>query len=143
MRQGPSTDTPEVTTVKHGSYVKVLAYDGEWAEILTSGGNRGYLKIKYLMLGEEPETAVASVSLPDPTETPPPSGGEIVYETYAATATEETPMRKQPDAGAAKLGTLPAGAELTVYAYNDDWAYAAFGPYKGFVLRIHLAKVIE
>ena len=121
--------------------MKVLAYDGEWAEILTSGGNRGYLKIKYLMLGEEPGTAVASVSLPDPTEAP--SGGEIVYEVFKARTTEETPMRKKPDAGAAKLGTLPVGAKLTVHAYNDDWAYAAFGPYKGFVLRIHLAKVIE
>ena len=133
VRKGPSTSTAKVTTVRHGSYVKVLGYEGEWARILTSGGSEGYVKIKYLMLGESPDQA--------PTATPVPEGGEVVYKTFGVRTTQETPMRTQPDDAGAVMGTLPEGAELTVYAYNDDWAYAAYGKYKGFVLKEYL-KVI-
>ena len=48
--RGPSTQTPSVTTVSHGSRVQVLAVGDEWARVRTRLGNVGYLKKKYLVL---------------------------------------------------------------------------------------------
>ena len=40
VRQGPSTQTPSVTTVSHGSWVQVLAVGGEWARCAHAAGQR-------------------------------------------------------------------------------------------------------
>ena len=131
VRQGPSTQTPSVTTVRHGSQVQVLAMGDEWARVRTKLGNVGYIKEKYLVLnGDGPADE-------------PAQGGEVVRCDLKALTALETVARSQPDADAPIVATIPAGTGVYVKAYNDDWAqvFSLSGSSSGFVLKAHLRLV--
>ena len=128
VRQGPSTQTPSVTTVSHGSWVQVLAVGGEWARVRTRLGNEGYLKVKYLV----PRGDSAA-----------PTQSDMVACDLRATAAQSTPARTRPAADAAVVATIPAGTPLYVKAYDDDWAhvFSVSGASSGYVLKAHLRLV--
>ena len=125
VRQGPSTQTPSVTTVSHGSWVQVLAVGGEWARVRTRLGNEGYLKVKYLV----PRGDSAA-----------PTQSDMIACDLRATAAQSTPARTRPAADAAVVATIPAGTPLYVKAYDDDWAhvFSVSGASSGYVLKAHL-----
>ena len=128
VRQGPSTQTPSVTTVSHGSWVQVLAVGGEWARVRTRLGNEGYLKVKYLV----PRGDSAA-----------PTQSDMVACDLRATAAQSTPARTRPAVDAAVVATIPAGTPLYVKAYDDDWAhvFSVSGASSGYVLKAHLRLV--
>ena len=128
VRQGPSTQTPSVTTVSHGSWVQVLAVGGEWARVRTRLGNEGYLKVKYLV----PRGDSAA-----------PTQSDMIACDLRATAAQSTPARTRPAADAAVVATIPAGTPLYVKAYDDDWAhvFSVSGASSGYVLKAHLRLV--
>lgn len=139
VRSGPSTSTSVKTTVKHGSYVQLLATNGEWTKVLTTGGNRGYIKTKYLVETSASDTAPTAA----PTQTPAPdtqndAQGKVIFATFSAVTTDDAPMYTQNSASSAKIGVIPAGSGVTIYAFNDIWAYLSYGKYDGFVLRTAL-----
>ena len=89
VRQGPSTQTPSVTTVSHGSRVQVLAVGDEWARVRTRLGNVGYLKKKYLVLHtDDAADGMAACDL-------------------RAIAPEDVVARAHPAADAAAVATIP------------------------------------
>ena len=128
VRQGPSTQTPSVTTVSHGSWVQVLAVGGEWARVRTRLGNEGYLKVKYLV----PRGDSAA-----------PTQSDMIACDLRATAAQSTPARTRPAADAAVVATIPAGTPLYVKAYDNDWAhvFSVSGASSGYVLKAHLRLV--
>ena len=128
VRQGPSTQTPSVTTVSHGSWVQVLAVGGEWARVRTRLGNEGYLKVKYL------------VSRGDSAA---PTQSDMIACDLRATAAQSAPARTRPAADAAVVATIPAGTPLYVKAYDNDWAhvFSVSGASSGYVLKAHLRLV--
>ena len=128
VRQGPSTQTPSVTTVSHGSWVQVLAVGGEWARVRTRRGNEGYLKTKYLIRRDTApgESAMAQ--------------GAVVQCDLRAVAAQNAHAYAAPARGAALVATIPAGTPLYVKAYNDEWArvVSVSGSSSGYVLKAHL-----
>ena len=128
VRQGPSTQTPSVTTVSHGSWVQVLAVGGEWACVRTRLGNEGYLKVKYLV----PRGDSAA-----------PTQSDMIACDLRATAAQSTSARTRPAADAAVVATIPAGTPLYVKAYDNDWAhvFSVSGASSGYVLKAHLRLV--
>ena len=128
VRQGPSTQTPSVTTVSHGSWVQVLAVGGEWARVRTRLGNEGYLKVKYLV----PRGDSAA-----------PTQSDMIACDLRAAAAQSTPARTRPAADAAVVAAIPAGTPLYVKAYDDDWAhvFSVSGASSGYVLKAHLRLV--
>ena len=128
VRQGPSTQTPSVTTVSHGSWVQVLAVGGEWARVRTRLGNEGYLKVKYLV----PRSDSAA-----------PTQSDMIACDLRATAAQSTPARTRPAADAAVVATIPADTPLYVKAYDNDWAhvFSVSGASSGYVLKAHLRLV--
>ena len=129
VRQGPSTQTPVVTTVSHGSWVQVLATDGEWSRVRTRLGNEGYLKTQYLIpRGEAPGAGGQS---------------EVVRCDLEAMVMQESEVRTGPAADAPRLAVLPAGTQVRVKAYNDEWAqvFSLSGSSSGFVLKAHLRLI--
>ena len=124
VRQGPSTQTPSVTTVSHGSWVQVLAVGGEWARVRTRLGNEGYLKVKYLV----PRGNSAA-----------PTQSDMIACDLRAAAAQSTPARTRPAADAAVVATIPAGTPLYVKAYDNDWAhvFSVSGASSGYVLKAH------
>ena len=72
LRSGPSTDTPAVTTVRHGDVVTACAETGEWTAVETAKGQRGYLKSKYLVYEAEP-TLIPVTPSPSPSPSPTPT----------------------------------------------------------------------
>ena len=128
VRQGPSTQTPSVTTVSHGSWVRVLAVGDEWARVRTRRGNEGYLKVKYLVpRGDAPEESAADAQ-------------GVVYCDLRALAAQDAVARAFPDAQARAVAEIPAGAQVFVKAYNDEWARVSntAGTQSGYVLKAHL-----
>ena len=128
VRQGPSTQTPSVTTVSHGSWVQVLAVGGEWARVRTRRGNEGYLKTKYLIRRDAAPGESASAQ------------GAVVQCDLRAVAAQNAPAHAAPAHGAALVATIPAGTPLYVKAYNDEWArvVSVSGSSSGYVLKAHL-----
>ena len=125
VRQGPSTQTPSVTTVSHGSRVQVLAVGDEWARVRTRLGNVGYLKKKYLVLHtDDAADGMAACDL-------------------RAIAPEDVVARAHPAADAAAVATIPAGTPLYVRGYNDEWAhvFSLSGASSGYVLKAGLRLV--
>ena len=130
VRQGPSTQTPSVTTVSHGSWVQVLAVGGEWARVRTRLGNEGYLKVKYLVPRGDGATRPRRRD-----------SGRL----RPAGDWRRSPRRRAraPTADAAVVATIPAGTPLYVKAYDDDWAhvFSVSGASSGYVLKAHLRLV--
>lgn len=108
--------TSKSKRVSKGTVVNVLGESGKWA-MIEKDGVGAYIYVKYLTYAKDAAT-------PEPTsETEPTSTPGFMDEVPAIVTAEELPVYKKASASSAKLGTLKYGAEVTVMAYNTNWAY--------------------
>lgn len=130
------------TAVKAGLEVNVLHTSGSWA-MVERKGKLGYTYAKHL-------TPVETAA-PDATEDPflpeaeQPSqesnSSKVTIETFAAyVSASSLPVYKRASASSKKLGSLSAGQDVTVYAYNSKWAYIGLDGKYGFCARSGLTK---
>ena len=108
----PSESAEVLGTLKSGTKVAVAAEKGGWA-MLKKGNAVAYVKSSDLIRVE--------------------STGSI-----AAYAASDAPMYRTFSTGSKQLGTIPAGASVTVTARAGDMAYVKYGKYKGFVAAANL-----
>lgn len=108
----PSESAEMLGTLKSGTKVAVAAEKGGWA-MLKKGNAVAYVKSSDLIRVE--------------------STGSI-----AAYAASDAPMYRTFSTGSKQLGTIAAGASVTVTARAGDMAYVKYGKYKGFVAAANL-----
>ncbi len=65
VRRAPGTESPAFAFITKGTRVTVEAIDGQWAQIVLSSGQRGYVNAAYVKL--PPGAAVGPASPPTPT----------------------------------------------------------------------------
>lgn len=102
--------------VPKGTAVNVLGESGKWA-MIEKDGVAAYIYVEYITYAKDMVT-------PTPTDeaTPAPTPG-LMDEVPAVVTADELPVYKKASASSEKLGTLKYGAEVTVMAYNTNWAY--------------------
>ena len=107
----PKTTAKKLGTLKAGASVELTAEQSGWAQI-EKGGTKGYVKASALTKVEN-------------------CGNATAY-TLSATALYKTFTGKK------KLGTIPAGASVTLIAKAGAKAYVKYGGKKGFVKAANL-----
>ncbi len=113
----PETGSRSVAVAK-GMRLNVLYSNATYA-IVERGDAIGYVPSVHL-------TFEAAAVQPD-------ANDGVVVETYEATVTADSlPVYKSASASSKKLGTLKAGAGVTVYAQNGTWACVGKGGKFGF-----------
>lgn len=129
------------TAVKKGMQLNVLMISGDWA-MVEKNGKLGYTYVDHLS--------------PAATETPAPEKEEsdqdpflpgaveedaVTIETIAATVNvAKLPVYKSASTASKKLGTMKYGQAVTVYAYNDEWAYIGLNGKRGYTALEGLKK---
>ena len=127
--QSPSTSSTQVGQLSKGIQVNVLAVQGDWALIELSG-NYGYCLVSSLM----PVSAI-----PTPTNDPM---GDFVQEVFSATViTSGAKFYASASTGSASVD-IPLGTDVTVGAYNAQWAYVDVAGKKGFILISALSRAV-
>ena len=127
--QSPSTSSTQVGQLSKGIQVNVLAGQGDWALIELSG-NYGYCLVSSLM----PVSAI-----PTPTNDPM---GDFVQEVFSATViTSGAKFYASASTGSASVD-IPLGTDVTVGAYNAQWAYVDVAGQKGFILISALSRAV-
>ena len=127
--QSPSTSSTQVGQLSKGIQVNVLAVQGDWALIELSG-NYGYCLVSSLM----PVSAI-----PTPTNDPM---GDFVQEVFSATViTSGAKFYASASTGSASVD-IPLGTDVTVGAYNAQWAYVDVAGQKGFILISALSRAV-
>ena len=130
--------------LKQGTSVYILATSGDWA-MIEKDGNVGYTFLSCLQsAGSGSSETESDPFLPDG-ETSNNTGdlagsgsvstgnGSVTIETVEAVVTSATlPVYASASTSSRKLGTLKLGQEVTVYAYNADWAYIGLNGKYGF-----------
>ncbi|MDO4356375.1 MAG: SH3 domain-containing protein, partial [Clostridia bacterium] len=137
VRAQASTSSAVLTQVKHGTAVQVLAVDGDWSQISVNGVT-GYVMTKYLQRAGA-EAAPKPTGTPEPTARP--SGGLGTYDIlFEAQATANVNMRDSASMASDVIARVPKGATVEVVDYNDEWCYALYGEYEGFIAVRYLKK---
>jgi uncharacterized protein YraI len=79
VRRGPGTESPAFAFITKGTRVRVEAIDGQWAQIVLSSGQRGYVNAAYVKLPPgvtvgpaNPTAPIAEAGQPAALETPAP-----------------------------------------------------------------------
>ena len=102
--------------IEKGTEVNVLGVSGKWA-MIEKDGMGGYMYLKHL-------TYVKDLATPEPTdEVQPTATPGLMDEVPAVVVADELAVYKKASSSSQKLGTLKKGAEVTVMAYNTNWAY--------------------
>ena len=115
----PDTGSKKIT-VEKGYEVTLLAVEGKWA-LVAANGYGVYMLKSTLTLIEE--------NAPAPENTPSPDlSGSIPCTVTASTLT----IYKAADDTSDVLGNLSAGDEVSVIAYNKNWAYLYFDGIYGY-----------
>ena len=133
--------------LNEGTRVNVLYVADEWA-MLEKDGNLGYALVEFLTPEAEYEP---EESVPEDTEDPflpeepeDDQDGDVTIETFAAQVSASSLLvYKSASTSSQKQGTLKKGQEVTVYAYNDGWAYIGLDGKYGFCKRSGLTRVKE
>ena len=120
--------------VKAGTQFNLLATNGDWA-LVEKNGNVGYTYKGHVDVIETEDPFQPEVdAAPEENENGAIAGGNnVVIKTIEASvsATSLT-VYKSASTSSQKLGTLKYGDEVTVYAYNADWAYIGLNNRYGF-----------
>jgi len=116
-------------TLAAGAQVNVLAVSDGWAYIELAG-NYGYCVVYAL-------TPLAA--LPTATPTPGPTDGYRVETFVATVVVGDAKLYSSASTSAASTG-VPLGANVTVGAYNAQWAYVNANGTKGFMLISALSR---
>ena len=135
------------TGVSKGLKVNVLFVNGDWAMVERSG-KLGYTYVEHLTRIEAettpaPEQDAQDPFLPETTpETQPESDNSgVTIETVGAKVNVSSlPVYKSATTASKKLGTMKYGQQVTVYAYNDSWAYIGLNGKYGFTALAGLTK---
>ena len=107
--------------------VRILAYNDTWAQVRTSDGTAGFVKLASL-------SAVQQVAA---TGSAAPEGGEIVVVRDRPTrfvSADALSLFKSYSTESDILATLNAGEKVRLGAYNDKWACVRVRGITGFVL---------
>ncbi|MDO5322582.1 MAG: SpoIID/LytB domain-containing protein [Clostridia bacterium] len=149
LRSKPSTSAAAVGTLARGARVRVLAFDEAWALVEATGGVRGFAALRYLSAVAVPEdqpTAEDVLHTPAPTEAPEEEDSvqivdlDVVFCDISARTTAAAAMYRKNSTSGSRVCTIPAGAKLTVTAYDKSWAYVKYGSRRGFVQLRYLKK---
>ena len=149
LRSKPSTSAAAVGTLARGARVRVLAFDEDWALVEATGGARGFAALRYLSAAAVPEDQPAAedeLRTPAPTEAPEEEDSvkivdlDVVFCDISARTTASAVLYKKNSTSGSRVCTIPAGAKLTVTAYDKSWAYVKYGSRRGFVQLRYLKK---
>ena len=123
--RAPETDSQSVL-VPAGTKVYRLAKSGEWS-MIEKNGIVAYVKSENLTVTD------ASWKDPSAEATASTESSGITVRTYSAVATQNLKIYKKASTKARSLGTVKAGAQLTVLATSSDgWAYIELNGKHGF-----------
>ncbi len=153
LRAAPDADAFARGSLARGTKLRLLAYDDEWARVLTESGAEGYAARRYLSINA-PETAATARpdrdsdfwTADDNEATDSGSiyrdleraDGEIVVCNRRAKLRRAATLYKKNSTSSAVVAALPSGARVTVSAYNERWAYISWNGKKGFVMLEYL-----
>lgn len=125
--QQPNTSAGVVATLQANDLVNVVEIQRGWAYVEFSG-TYGFCLVSGLTPAESATNAPTDV----------PSG--YVRETFSATVVTTGGKLYAEASTGAQSQSLSMGTNLTVNAYNSQWAYVEYGGVKGFVLISDLSR---
>ena len=115
-------DVP-LARLEKGVQVRLGAYNGVWA-CVNADGTMGFMRIEALELSDGRPAVDSGVN----------------YLECDAVTTAETALYRSVELSGTPLDTLPKGAAVHVFAYNDRCAYVDHEGRRGFVALRHLKK---
>lgn len=113
--------------------VRILAYNDTWAQVCTSDGATGFVKLASLSAVQQVNAAEGEA----------PDGGDIVVVRDRPTlyvSADALSLFKSYSTESDILATLNAGEKVRLGAYNDKWACIRVRGITGFVLRSGLSE---
>lgn len=136
--------------VVQGTEMNVLATSGKWA-MVERNGYAGYAYVQHLTpvaaKDEEssedpflPEAGDADDAATDTDTGAAESNGVTIQTLSAKVSVAALPVYKRATTASKKLGTLKQDQQITVYAYNDTWAYIGLNGKYGFCAKAGLEK---
>ena len=127
LRQGPSTYTDVLATLRHGQSVTVTGESGDWYAIEVSGYS-GYVMKTYVTFSEDEESS---------------SGSSEVFPAVIRLSSSSSTVNVRSGAGTnySKIGSLTNGASVNVVASNGDWYRIEYGNGYGYVMKTYVQLV--
>lgn len=127
LRQGPSTSTDVLATLRHGQSVTVTGESGDWYAIEVSGYS-GYVMKTYVTFSEDEESS---------------SGSSGVFPAVIRLSSSSSTVNVRSGAGTnySKIGSLTNGASVNVVASNGDWYRIEYGNGYGYVMKTYVQLV--
>ena len=119
--QQPNAASRQIGTLTMGAQVNVIAIQGGWAYI-ESSGNYGFCQISALRPG-------AVTATPAPTETPAPDDGTVVPATVTGS---DARVYASASASGKYLGTMVVGTAVNVLSVQNGWAYIEMSGHYGY-----------
>ena len=127
LRQGPSTSTDVLATLRHGQSVTVTGESGDWYAIEVSGYS-GYVMKTYVTFSEDEESS---------------SSSSEVFPAVIRLSSSSSTVNVRSGAGTnySKIGSLTNGASVNVVASNGDWYRIEYGNGYGYVMKTYVQLV--
>ncbi|MBQ3484571.1 MAG: SH3 domain-containing protein [Clostridia bacterium] len=146
----PSTDSTMQLMLPPKQTVTVLSYGDTWTQV-SYVGMTGYMLTSTLQLYQDMENASPTPSAtPTPTPTPTATPSPTPVPTFKpanqpATVVLDAHLREEPNTGSTLLGSIPAGAEVTVTAIGSSWCEVAYNGMSGWLLtsQLHITEQPE
>jgi len=162
VRQRASTSSLKLAALSRGDCVQLLAYDDDWAFIMTGKGVRGFVATRYLRFTPDTATAqpTAAPTLFWPTATPEPTavptatpkptvrptaaptqavaedGFQPVDDTrYVYVSAEKAKLRTRASESASSVATVSYGKKLSLRAYSDGWYRVSYDGDTAYIRR--------
>lgn len=130
------------TTVKKGTALNLLATNGNWA-MVEKDGYVGYTYKGHVdvITQEDPFLPEIDDDTEEESNGAIVGGSDVIIKTVeASVSATKLPVYKAASASSEKLGHLYYGQEVTVYAYNEKWAYVGLNNRYGFCALSGLVK---
>lgn len=136
LHEAGSDSSAVLLMIPSGEKVTVLSWGDEWTQV-TYVGLTGYLQTELLQLYQDQQTEgpATPTSTPTPSATPVPTFTPV---NAAATVLMNAQLRQEPDTGSELLGTIPAGATVSVTLTGAYWSQIAYEGTTGWVLTSQL-----
>ena len=130
--------TSNSLSLPKGTEVYLLATSGNWA-MIEREGNVGYTYAGHLT--PEDTTPEPEESETESTEEENQYGDVTICNIEAVVSTASLKVYKKASTSSTKLGTITFGQQVTVHAYNENWAYISLNGNYGFCALRGLTKV--
>ena len=130
LRQGPSTSTEVLASLRHGQSVTVTGESGDWYAIEV-GGYSGYVMKTYVTF--------------DSAQGEDEGGSSQLFPAKIRLAHEDSTVNVRSGAGTnySKIGSLSNGAAVNVVAQNGDWYRIEYGNGYGYVMKTYVQLVAD